>query len=142
MTKVTQAHIAARTGDILDAATRLFATKGIDATTMQEIAAEAGISAGAIYPQAWFEQAARSSDSPLEALLELGREAWEDLNVRTPEHLILGLETTLAAVRKPDELRSGQRHLANAVITGMEQLVRQAQAAGEVDPHSSRARSP
>jgi AcrR family transcriptional regulator len=49
MTKVTQAHIEARTDDIKRAAHMVFARKGFDRATMQDIAAEAGISAGAIY---------------------------------------------------------------------------------------------
>jgi AcrR family transcriptional regulator len=46
---VTQAHIDARTSDIADAANRVFAAKGFDGATMAEIAAEAGLSTGAIY---------------------------------------------------------------------------------------------
>jgi AcrR family transcriptional regulator len=49
MTRVTQAHIEARTGDIKRAAHAVFARKGFDRATMQDIAGEAGISAGAIY---------------------------------------------------------------------------------------------
>ncbi len=49
MTKVTQAHIDARTEDIKDAASKVFAQKGFARATVQDIATEAGISAGAIY---------------------------------------------------------------------------------------------
>jgi AcrR family transcriptional regulator len=47
--KVSQAHLDARREQILDAATVCFARKGIRETTMQELCAEAGLSAGAIY---------------------------------------------------------------------------------------------
>lgn len=49
MTKVTQAHIDARTNVIREAAEKIFAEKGFSGATMQDIAKEAGLSAGAIY---------------------------------------------------------------------------------------------
>lgn len=49
MTKVTEAHLEARRSQILDAAWDCFAREGYHRTTMQDIATEAGISAGAIY---------------------------------------------------------------------------------------------
>jgi AcrR family transcriptional regulator len=154
MTKVTQAHIDARTKEILDGAVKMFACKGVDGTTMQEIAAEAGLSAGAIYRyfpskerllravfadctrrnQAVFDQAAASTDSPLEAISDVGRSAWNELKSEgCRENLILSLETTLAAVRQPDELGAPQREMLSALIEMLGRLVRQAQGAGELD---------
>lgn len=49
MARVTDAHIEARKGQIIDAAWICFARNGYHRTTMQDIATEAGISAGAIY---------------------------------------------------------------------------------------------
>ncbi len=49
MARVTDAHIDARKNQILDAAWTCFARNGYHRTTMQDIATEAGISAGAIY---------------------------------------------------------------------------------------------
>lgn len=49
MPKVTEAHRAAKHDDIIDAALRAFARKGFQATSMAEIIAESGMSAGAIY---------------------------------------------------------------------------------------------
>ena len=49
MARVTEAHVEARKNQILDAAWGSFAKKGYHQTTMQDIASEAGISAGAIY---------------------------------------------------------------------------------------------
>ncbi|HET8945256.1 MAG TPA: helix-turn-helix domain-containing protein [Dehalococcoidia bacterium] len=49
MARVTDAHIEARKSQILDAAWTCFARTGYHRTTMQDIASEAGISAGAIY---------------------------------------------------------------------------------------------
>lgn len=49
MARVTDAHIEARKSQILDAAWTCFARNGYHHTTMQDVATEAGISAGAIY---------------------------------------------------------------------------------------------
>jgi AcrR family transcriptional regulator len=49
MARVTEEHVAARNEQILDAAWICFARKGYYETTMQDIADEAGLSAGAIY---------------------------------------------------------------------------------------------
>jgi AcrR family transcriptional regulator len=153
MTRVTQAHIEARTSDILAAATHLFATKGIEATTMHDIATEAGISAGAIYryfpskdqllravfgdcteqKRAWFQAAAEDAESPLQSLLRIGRHAWDELQEQRPEHMVLGLETTLAACRRPESVPPEHRESELAVVEGLEELIRQAQAAGEID---------
>lgn len=49
MPKVSQAHLDARRRQILDAASRCFARKGIGDTTIQDICQEAGLSPGAVY---------------------------------------------------------------------------------------------
>lgn len=49
MPRVPQAHFDARRREILVAAHRCFARRGFHETTMQEIADEAGLSAGALY---------------------------------------------------------------------------------------------
>jgi AcrR family transcriptional regulator len=49
MARVTEAHVEARRNQILDAAWSCFARRGYHQTTMQDIATDAGISAGAIY---------------------------------------------------------------------------------------------
>lgn len=49
MPKVSDAHRASRRDQILDAAVTCFLRRGIRATTMAEIIAESGLSAGAIY---------------------------------------------------------------------------------------------
>ncbi|UOQ88353.1 TetR/AcrR family transcriptional regulator [Agromyces endophyticus] len=49
MPKVTAEYRAARRDEILDAALRSFATKGFQRTSMADIIAESGLSAGAIY---------------------------------------------------------------------------------------------
>jgi AcrR family transcriptional regulator len=49
MPKVTDAHRAARRGQILQAAWKCFARKGFHATSMADVIGEAGLSAGAVY---------------------------------------------------------------------------------------------
>ena len=49
MPKVSQAHLDARRGQILDAAVTCFARQGFHRTTMQDIVAQSQLSPGAIY---------------------------------------------------------------------------------------------
>lgn len=49
MPKVSEEHAAARREQILSAAQRCFARKGFHATSMNDVFAEAGLSAGAVY---------------------------------------------------------------------------------------------
>ncbi len=155
MSKVTQAHIDARMAAIQDAALTLFVRKGIDGTTMQDIAAEAGISAGAIYRyfpskahllqaifrhsieqnRLLFDQAVAVSSSPMEALANVGRIIQVGLKSEEMRlHAILGLEAVLAAVRRPEPLAPELARSHDAVTGRLEQLITGAQAAGELDP--------
>jgi AcrR family transcriptional regulator len=49
MPRVSEAHLAARRQQILEAAWRCFARQGFHATSMQDVFAESGLSAGAVY---------------------------------------------------------------------------------------------
>ncbi len=49
MPKVTEAHLAARRRQIMDAARTCFIRQGFHATSMQHVIAEAGLSVGAVY---------------------------------------------------------------------------------------------
>jgi AcrR family transcriptional regulator len=49
MPRVSEAHLAARREQILDAARRCFSRNGFHATSMQDVIAEAGLSVGAVY---------------------------------------------------------------------------------------------
>ena len=50
MPLVSNRYLDARRGDILQAAKGVFVRKGFAEATMQDIAADAGVSAGSIYP--------------------------------------------------------------------------------------------
>ena len=154
MTKVTQAHIDARTQDILDAARRMFIRKGVDVATVQEIATEAGLSAGAIYryypskaellravcgdwvehDRELFQRAEAESDSPVGRLMQVGRHVWDDMKrPDCKEDLLLSLETVLVGARQSPELAAGRKAAMLEVEGMIERLVREAQAAGELD---------
>jgi AcrR family transcriptional regulator len=49
MPRVSEAHLAARREQILEAAAHCFARNGFHATSMQDVIAEAGLSVGAVY---------------------------------------------------------------------------------------------
>ncbi|WP_405484342.1 TetR/AcrR family transcriptional regulator [Nocardia sp. NBC_00511] len=49
MPRVSEEHLERRRQQILDAAQTIFARKGLHATTMQDVFAESGLSAGAVY---------------------------------------------------------------------------------------------
>jgi len=149
VTKVTQAHVDARTAAILDAALANFARKGVDRTTVQDIAADAGLSAGAIYRyfpgkeellHAVFERAmamhrrmfeeAAASESPLKGLLAVGREALGEMLHR--DIACVDLEMTLACARGPGGFVPEQRELRHLIIDLIERQVAVAQDAGEI----------
>jgi AcrR family transcriptional regulator len=155
MTRVTQAHVDARMRDILGAAARVFAAKGSEGATMQEIAAEAGISAGAIYryfpskadllaavcdvktaaTAAVFADSARESGSPFETLAAIGRALGTSFGeAGFAEEVMCHLEATLAGARDPDGLGVRLRATTDMVCGALEDLVRAAQAAGEIQP--------
>lgn len=154
MGRVTQAHIDARTKDILDSAVRLFARAGIEGTTMQQIAADAGISAGAVYhyypskehlvravfedcsrgSQEAFQRGAAGSETPLGALRHTGEIAWESIkDADADEQTILGLEMALAGARRPEEFGPNRRKLMRSTVDMLEATIRDAQRQGELD---------
>lgn len=149
MTKVTQAHIDARMGDILGAALRVFARRGTDAATMQEIAAEASLSAGAIYRyftnkedlvravfenaiaenRRMFEEAASGASSPFEALVRAGYGALDDAEASGG---CIDLDLSIAAMRDEAQLRPVYREMHAEVTAMVAGLVRSAQSSGEI----------
>lgn len=150
MVRVTQAHIDAREDSIVDAALSLFARKGIEQTTVQEIATEAGLSAGAIYryfpgkeklleavfqhcileQRAVFAAQVTETLSPMAALIEIGRQV-----VTKPQDdpmRALDVELTLAAKRDPDGVGVGRRAMRNAILEGVEATLDAARSGGEI----------
>jgi AcrR family transcriptional regulator len=80
MARVTKEHLDARKNQILDAAWTCFGRRGYHQTTMQEVATEAGISAGAIY------RYYPSKEAVLQAISERALETDQSLIVGARAH--------------------------------------------------------
>lgn len=148
MTKVTQAHIDQRRDDITRAARELFSTKGWQATSMQEVASEAGISTGAVYRyfaskeelllavfhratdlmQEQFENAA-AKPTVLETIREVGLGVLTDPECGNPQ---LQLEVSLAGSYDKEVWGPQQREFTANTLAQIEGLVQLAQANGEI----------
>jgi AcrR family transcriptional regulator len=102
MARVTEAHVEARRNQILDAAWSCFSRRGYHQTTMQDIATDAGISAGAIYRYYPSKEAVlaaiteRNTERYMEILADVRSEAQGPMDVLD----LLG-QTMLAAFDDP-----------------------------------------
>jgi AcrR family transcriptional regulator len=143
-----------RRQEILGAAYRLYVRRGLDGTTMQDIAAEVGLTAGALYRYygnkdslteavfAWCEQerftafdAAEGAASPFEAIVEVGRAAWREFDEpEARERMALWLEATLASYRGDASLAAHADVSLRHALERMRYVVELAQNAGELDP--------
>jgi AcrR family transcriptional regulator len=152
------AYLEERKAEILAAAKAVFIRHGFERATMQEIATEAGLSAGAIYryfpgkeslvtavcAAAGAEHLALFEVDPdggnaYETLVAGGEAVWRAL-LQTPEGddaLRMYLEATLAALRHPDEI--GERFAGemaeevNQLATLIAAAQREGSLASEVD---------
>lgn len=152
MTKVTQAHIDARTNVIRDAAEKVFADKGFAGATMADIAREAGLSAGAIYryfpsKEALIEalsdeQAARNAQivesirskgdtaTVLHSLADTFFRALED-----PDGFLdqcIEFELTSEARRNP-QIRDARHRSYASLVQGFTAVIRRGQADGVIN---------
>jgi AcrR family transcriptional regulator len=150
VTKITQAHIDARTADILRAAKAVIHRRGAEAATMQDVATEAGLSAGAIYRyfsgkdellrqviqhligehEALFGRPALSAATPLDALLNVGRAVTVDGD---PGFFVGNLESIVVAARDKVTAEGGRVVRERAIELIAEHVVA-AQNAGQLDP--------
>lgn len=152
MPRVTEAHKVARRQQIIDAAYRCFARKGLNQTTMRDIYDEAELSAGAVYhyfdskdaiieasfefdyerSQALFESAI-VRDDPVKAVHELldfffrGLESAAMLGA--PQ---VNVQSWGEALVKPPLLNTIQR-LLNSYLEALTKIISKAQAIGEID---------
>ena len=147
------AYLEARGEEILASAMRVFVRKGLDGATMQDIASEAGLSAGAIYRyydskdalvRAAFEACAAQSESlfaealavaatPMEALLAAGRLVWDRFGQPGAlDQFTLNLESALAAGRDPEGFGAEHHRGHLGVVEQLAELIRQSQDAGEI----------
>lgn len=155
MAKVTPAQLQSRRDQILSAATVCFARKGCAQATMQDVAAEAGLSVGALYryfpgkddliasvfegigrrTSMLFTRAAEGADSPGEVLRRSGLILQERLRDElTRDETVLVLEGILADARDSSSSVGSGKQLRDAYLFLTERLFRQAQEEGSLDP--------
>lgn len=148
MTKVTQAHIDQRREDIVASARELFSQKGWQATSMQEVASEAGISTGAVYRyfaskeelllavfqratdlmQEQFDKAATNT-TVLGTIRSVGELVLMDEECGNPQ---MQLEVALASSHDGEVWGPQQRDFTAGVLAQVEGLVRAGQENGEI----------
>lgn len=152
MPRVTEAHKVARRQQIIDAAYRCFARKGLNQTTMRDIYDEAELSAGAVYhyfdskdaiieasfefdyerSQALFESAT-VRDDPVKAVHELLDFFFQGLEsaamLGAPQ---VNVQSWGEALVKPPLLNTIQR-LLNSYLEALTKIISKAQAIGEID---------
>ncbi len=105
MSKVTTAHVQARIDSILDAAMPLFATKGIERTTMQEIASDAGLSTGAVYR--YFPGKEQLLEAVFNRSIERERALFARASAEAPTRLDALARVGEAAIERSDRVSSG-----------------------------------
>ncbi|MDO8614424.1 MAG: TetR/AcrR family transcriptional regulator [Dehalococcoidia bacterium] len=158
MARVTEAHLEARRDQIVNAAWACFARRGYHQTTMQDIATEAGLSAGAIYRyypskeavleaindrsqemgRAMVEWARSRAEGPLGALEVIGQTMFSRFEDPLFETLTrVNIEIWPEIIRS-DVLREGLRKEMTFWRGAVTQLLSEAQERGhlnaEVDP--------
>lgn len=152
MAATSDPYLAERKAQILAAARAVFVRRGFERATMQEIADEVGLSAGAIYryfpskeslittacaaAADGYMAAFDSETDPrggLELLLGGGRAVWDVLfGPEGDDALRMNLEATVAGVRDPEVIGAHLRQQMAAEIDHMAQIVRRAQREGSL----------
>jgi AcrR family transcriptional regulator len=153
MARVTQAHVNARRGEILEAASNLFLRQGFSNVTMQDIATEAGLSAGAIYRyypgkdelvQAYFEQCAGGGPAnlirqiapeapPIERLNHIANAVKHMWVENRGEHVIGEIQIAMAGIRQPEEVGPLLRNAREQLYAALIEIVIEGQRCGAID---------
>jgi|GEM_PF-188080 len=152
MSRVTEAHVEARRDQIVNAAWACFARKGYHQTTMQDIATEAGLSAGAIYryypskeavlkaindrsqemSRALVQWARSQTEGPMGVLEVIGQAMYSIFNDPMFDTATrVNIEIWPELIRN-EELRQAFRKELTFWRTVVSQLLREAQERGEV----------
>ncbi len=161
MARVTEEHVEARRNQILAAAWECFARNGYHQTTMQDIATEAGLSAGAIYryypskegvlracsdrsqemSRALVEEARSRAEEPIDALLAIGQTMFSyfyDPMFETATRVDIDI---WPEVIRNEELREGRRQELAFWRQEVARLLSEGRARGrlrqEVDPEAA-----
>jgi AcrR family transcriptional regulator len=136
MPRVSQAHLDARRRQILDAARRCFVRNGFHATSMQDVLAEADLSAGAVYR--YF----RSKDEIVaaiaaEAVAEVAGALQSSFEADPPPPLDEVLETAFLAIQRVD----GEHGMATLALQVWGEAVRSPILAEALRAEVSRVRA-
>lgn len=120
MPRVSDEHLAARRQQILDAAWRCFARQGFHATSMQDVFAEAGLSAGAVYryfpsKKALIQATAQSILGTLDAFFDELRDRPQAPTLPDLMRLLTEQVLTLAATDPVDRTRVAMNVWAEAL---------------------------
>lgn len=152
MSRVTQAHIDARVEAITGAANVVFSRKGFAGATMAEIAAEAGVSAGAIYRyfrskeeiieamsvescerrEAIVREIAAQGDT-ITVLDQLANTFFSQLAEPDTQAGCIELELASEATRNPQIKEVVQRGF-DGLIASFAAIIRRGQAQGDINP--------
>ncbi|PSL06156.1 TetR family transcriptional regulator [Haloactinopolyspora alba] len=158
MPRVSDEHLAARRQQILDAAWACFARQGFHATSMQDVFAEAGLSAGAVYR--YFPSKTELVRSTAEGILGNLTQVIDEMLDReqTPDpaeavRTIVNFVTTMATSRSYDptrialhvwaeslhdaEIRGIVHTVAHTLRDRLTQLAERWVASGAIAPDSS-----
>jgi AcrR family transcriptional regulator len=148
-----ESYLEARTTAIREAAMRVFVRKGITTTTMQDIASEAGMSAGGIYRyfegkeqlvravfeqcreqnRALFDDTRSESDSPLDRFFAVGRSVWDEFKeAGIRDQYAVRLAATLVGSRAGDPLGDEMRAMHREVLERIAMAIREIQGVGEM----------
>ncbi|MYS24859.1 transcriptional regulator, TetR family [Streptomyces sp. DvalAA-14] len=136
MPKVTQQYMDARREEILDAARRCFLRDGFHSTSMQDLFAESGLSAGAVYRHfaSKDEMILAIAEENLRAVLQVALTVAE----REPGRSVGAvLAETLEVVRA----RSAERDLAGLTVLVWAEAMRNRSLAGKIDELLTRMRT-
>jgi AcrR family transcriptional regulator len=145
-------YLAERAAEILGAARAVFVRQGFERATMQEIASEAGLSAGAIYRyfpgkeslitavcgaahtdyMTAFDEGA-AGRSALDVLVDGGAAIWKAMfDPENADALRMNLEATIAAIRHPESIGDEYAREMAGELDQLAALVARAQSEGSL----------
>ena len=154
MTDPRADYLLARRDSIREAAERVFVRRGFDGATIQEIADEAGVSAGSIYRYfdsksaliravadgckqryaGQFGESGTAAYDPLALLIGAGERIWgEFAGEQARDQAVLNLETSLVAARDP-EVGAALAQAMRSMRLLLVRLIADAQARGDLKP--------
>ncbi len=136
MPKVNKEYVSARRAEILEAARRCFVRNGFQATSMQDLFAESGLSAGVIY---------RYFDSKEAVILAIAEQAIQDVvtamqAVVSPQHAGR-IGSSLAAAIEVIDLQDSERGITALAVQVWAEALRNPELSRRFLPRLAEARA-